>query len=268
MASELQRIDALKTTYYVDQITPLFHIFTTLIMTTLLMYWGSILLIAPGIVFHEEVFVTRLAQSFQYKNVFVVCLLAITWGHYPCRMAERYVKKEMVPFWIFSFVGIYAGLLDEDYFVFWNIKSGGGFIDFYPLEAPLFWTEVASFVLIVPVLACQCTWMYHTGTLGQFFGSTFLFLSWLWIVDAICTPATSPGPDYFSITMFWIFVCIFSAPGQIHSMLQGLLYGAAVSRFLCVSPLSLFPEGGEVGDFFQQIPGAFGRAGKHTDFMG
>jgi len=40
-----------------------------------------------------------------------------------------------------------------------------------------------------------------------------------------------------------------------------LIYGIAISRFLCVAPLAMFP-GGDVADLFQQIPGVFGRTGQ------
>jgi len=173
VSTELHLINAMKTTYIVDQVTPLFYILTTLLMTAILMYWGSTLLIAPGIVFSEEVYITRLAEIFQYRNTFVVCLMAITWGHYPCRMQNRYVKKEMTTFWTFSFLGVYAGLWIEDYLAYWYLKSGGGYIDIYPLSPVEFWTASAVFLLIPPLLACQCTWMFVKGTLGQFFCSTF-----------------------------------------------------------------------------------------------
>jgi len=264
MVAQLQLINAGKTIYYVDQITPVFHVLTTLLMTCILMYWGSILLMAPGIVFQQEVFVTRLAEIFQIKNVFVICLLAVTWGHYPCRMAERYIKKEMMSFWICSFLGVYGGLWIQNYLQFWEVVSGGGYIDIYPLEATSFFIKAIAFILIGPILACQCTYMSIQGTLRQFFSSTGLLLGWMSFVSHICTPAGGPGPDYFSITMYWIIFCFVSAPGQLLACIQGFVYGLVVSRFLCVAPLALFP-GGESGDFFQQIPGVFGRAGKSTE---
>jgi len=257
MVSKLHLINAMKTTYIVDQITPTFYVLTTLLMTVILMYFGSILLMAPGIVFSEEVYVTRLAEIFYIKNIAIVLLIGITWGHYPCRMQDRYVKKEMMSFWIFAVPGVYAGLFVENYNAEWVLKSGGGLIDFYPMSAVQFWVPIAIFFLIFPLLACQCTWMYVKGTIGRFFCSSFLFLSWLWV----CNPETSSSPDYIGITMYWMLLCLFSAPGQFLAGLQGFIYGIAISRFLCVSPLALFP-GRDVEDIFQQIPGVIGRSGK------
>jgi len=238
----MQRIDANinKQRTYVNSIPPIVHVLVTIIMSICVLIFGLILTMAPGIVMTEEVFLNRLPFVFVPKNFFLIIIILLSWGHYVCGIKERYVRKEIIVFWPCAFLGLYAALVFTSYTQYWQLKSGGGYIDIYPDTPFDFWLRIFTFIAFWPVMCCQCAWSAIKGTIGRFFGSSLALILWFLYVNS-----TYSGPPIFAfveIFAYFILLSFFSAPGFAGAAIQGFFTGAFLSQCVTVSLLGLFEK--------------------------